>query len=202
MNFSQLRAELLARGFDYLATGDRDAHYINIAYLELCGLYLWPFLEESATGTAPLAISDLGTIEAVIDEDLQRELLPVEYRDLLAEYGDLSTSGTPEFYYVANPSGTLQVATFPVSTNTIGVQFYEVPAELTGTDTPVVPARYHDLIVDLAVTKAYRDSDNHGAAEALQAHVDRRVLQMVNSLFTQQVQGPDFQQVRGASSDW
>lgn len=201
MDFSELVDEVQARGFDYLSD-TRAGRYVNTAYLELCGLHQWPFLEESAIGTAPLAISDLGTIEAVIDQDLNRELFPVEYRDLLAAYGDLSTTGVAEFYYIANPSGTLTVATYPVTTNTIGVQFWEVPAELTGTDTPVVPARYHDLIVDLAVCRAYRDSDNHSAAEALQAHVDRRVLQMVNQLFAQQVQGPDFQQVRGASEDW
>jgi hypothetical protein len=149
-----------------------------------------------------LAISDLGTIETVVDSTRDVELLPAEYRDLIAAYGDLSTTGTAEFYYVANPSGTLQVATYPVTTNTIAVQYWEIPAELTSTDTPVVPARFHDIIVDLAVCRAYRDADNHGAAEALQAHVDRRVLQMVNQQFAQQVQGPDFQQVRGASQDW
>lgn len=201
MNFAALKTELLARGFDYLDT-TRQGYLINFAYLELCGLYHWPFLEESATGTAPLAISDLGTIEAVINADTDEELHPAEYRDLIAQYGDLAADGTPVFYYIANPSGTLQVATYPESTATIGVQYWEVPPELTGTDTPLVPDRFHDLIVDLAVIRAYRDSDNHAAAEALQAHVDRRVLQMVNSLFAQQLQGPDFQQVRGASEDW
>lgn len=201
MNFTELKTELVARGFDYLSS-TRQGYLVNWAYLELCGLHQWPFLEESATGVAPLAISDLGTIETVIDADRDVELLPVEYRDLVAAYGDLSVTGTAEFYYVANPSGTLQVATYPVSTATIGVQYWEVPAELTGTDTPVVPARFHDVIVDLAVCRAYRDNDNHAGAEALQAHVDRRVLQMVNQQFAQQVQGPDFQQVRGASLDW
>lgn len=201
MNYSELVDEYQARGFDLL--GDtRAGQHINWAYLELCGLHQWPFLEESATGTAPLSITDLGTIEAVVDLTRNVELFPVEYRDLIAEYGDLSTTGTPDFYYIANPSGTLQVATYPVTTNTIGVQYWEVPAELTGTDEPVVPARYHDIIVDLAVVRGYRDSDNHAAAEALQAHVDRRVQQMAVQQFTQQVQGPDFQQIRGASQDW
>lgn len=176
---------------------------INIAYLQLCGMYQWPFLEESAVGTAPLQITDLGTVEAVIvTSDSNRELVPAEWRWLVATYGDLSVDGTPEYYYVANPSGTLQVATYPESTETIGVQYFEIPAELTGTDTPVVPARYHDIVVDLAVCMAYRDSDNHGAAEALQAHVDRRVGQMVAEQFSQQVQGPGFQQIRAGSADW
>ena len=203
MNFAELVAELQARGFDDLdSDGTRAGRFVNAAYLELCGLHQWPFLEESATGVAPLALSDLGTIEVVLDLDRNVELAPREYRDLIADYGDLSTTGTAVFYYLANPSGTLQVATYPVSTNTIGVQYWEVPGDLTGTDTPVVPARYHDIIVDLAVCRAYRDSDNHAAAEALQAHVDRRVSQMVNQQFAQQIQGPGFVQIRAGSEDW
>lgn len=201
MNFAELKTELAARGFKGLSS-TRQGQFINWAYLELCGLHQWPFLENSATGTTPLAITTLGTIEAVIDEDRNVELLPVEYRDLVAEVGDLSTTGVASVYYIANPSGTLQVATYPVTTNTIGVQFYEVPAELTGTDTPVVPARFHDILVDLAVTRAYRNKDLFQQADALQAHIDRRVQQMAVEQFTQQIQGPDFQQIRGASEDW
>lgn len=204
MNFAELKAEVQARGFNHLdSDGTRAGRFVNTAYLGLCGMYQWPFLEESATGTAPLAISDLGTVEAVIvTSDSNRELTPSTYQWLVAEFGDLSTDGTPEYWYRANPSGTFQVATYPESSETIGVQYFEIPAELTGTDTPVVPARYHDILVDMAVCMAYRDSDNHAAAEALQAHVDRRVLQMVNQLFNEQIQGPGLMQIRAGSEDW
>lgn len=203
MNFSELKAELQARGFDMISD-TRAGRMINTAYLGLCGLYQWPFLEDSAVGTAPLQISDLGTIEAVIvTSDSNRELAPATFQWLISEFGDLSADGTPEYYYVANPSGSLQVAIYPEDSSvTIGVQYYEIPAELTGTDTPVVPTRFHDIIVDMAMIQAYRSRDNHGAAEGLQAHVDRRIAQMVAQQFTQQIQGPEFQQIRAGSEDW
>lgn len=88
MNFAELKTEVAARGFDHIDATRRGV-LINWAYLELCGLHTWPFLEDFATGTAPLSISDLGTIEAVMNTDLDVELQPAEYRDLVAEYGDL-----------------------------------------------------------------------------------------------------------------
>jgi hypothetical protein len=203
VNFSELKTELAARGFDYLSD-TRLGQYINQAVAELDETELWPYREESVTGTAPLAISDLGTIEQVINvSQSNRSLDPGEYGDLVAMFGDLSVDGTPSYYYVAWPSGVPTVATYPESSDTIGVQFYRVTGEMTGSsDTPAAPTRFHGLIVSIAVREAYRDSDNHQAAEALQAQIDRDLNRMRAALFTDQVQGASFIRIVAGSEDW
>lgn len=202
MNFAELVDELQARGFDYLSDA-RAGQLINWAVAELDETELWPFREASATGTAPLAITDLGTIEQVINVSQSNvSLEPAEYGELVATYGDLSTDGTPSCFYVAWPSGVPTVATFPESSDTIGVQYWRVTAELSGTDTPAAPERFHKLIVDMAAREAYRDSDNHAAAEGLQAQIDRDLARMRAALFTDQIQGPGFIRIIAGSADW
>lgn len=196
MNFSALKQELSDRGFSYLSDA-RLGNFINWARAELDDTDLWPYREAGVTGTAPLAISDLDTIEAVENTTQSVELLPAAWRDLLAFYGDLTTSGAPLYYYLAEPAGVLEVATYPTNSDTIGVQYWRVTPDLSaGTDIPLAPTRFHKTIVDIAVRLAYRDADNHQAAEALQAEIDRDVMRMRTTLGVQQVQGPDFIQVR------
>jgi hypothetical protein len=189
VNFSELKTELSDRGFSYLSD-TRLGRYINNARAELDDTDLWPYREEFTTGAAPLSISDLGTIEAVLDERDQ-PLIPGEYRDLVSVFGDISTAGTPTHYYIANPSGTLQVATYPTSSETIQVQYWEVTPDLSlSSDTPLAPTRFHKLIVDMAVRECYRDADNHEAAEALQVQIDRDLWRMREALLVQTTQGP------------
>lgn len=201
MTYAELKAELAARGFDFLDA--RLGTYINSAAAELDETELWPYREDFEVGTAPLAISDLGTIEQVINTSRSSlSLDPAEYGDLVAWYGDLSVDGTPTYFYVAWPSGVPTVATFPESTDTISVQYYRVTAEMVGAaDTPASPSRWHKLIVDMAVREAYRDSDNHGAAEGLQVQIERDLARMRNALFSAQVQGPGFVRIVAGSED-
>jgi hypothetical protein len=202
VDFSELIDELQARGFSYLSD-TRAGQYINWARSQLDDMYLWPYRETSVTGTSALSISDLGTIEAVLNTTQQVPLQPADYRSLLEWHGDLSVSGDPVYYYVAWPSGTPTVATYPSNSDTIGVQYYKVTADLTGTDDPAAPTRFHGLIVDLAAAKAYRDSDNFQAAEALQADINRQVAVMVDALFDQTIQGPSaYQQITYSAGDW
>jgi hypothetical protein len=101
--------------------------------------------ENSATGVAPLAISDLGTIEMVVNSTGD-PLMPFEWSELVEMFGDLSTTGTAFAYYTGTPSGTTEVATYPVDTTSITVQYYKVSDDLTGTQTPTtIPARFHKV---------------------------------------------------------
>lgn len=204
MNFQNLKDELAARGFDHL-TDTRLGQYVNWARGELDDMFRWPYREKSVTGVAPLTVADLGVIEAVTNETQHYTLRPYPFGGLLEDFGDLSLTGTPSFYYVAWPSGVPVVATYPASTQTIGVQYWQVPPDLgAGSDTPLAPRRFHGLLVDLAVRRAYRDRDNHEAAETLQKEIDRQVQVMVAALLGgQQVQGAaSYAQVTGAAEDW
>lgn len=198
MNFGELRTEFLARGFDYLSTTRAD-RYINQAYGELCEMERWPFLEKTTTGAAPLTISDLGAVASVLDADRNAKLNYIDRRTLFDIYKDLSTTGEPRWYYIEDGK-TLK--TYPVG-GTLNVRYWIVPAELSGdTDAPVVPTRFHNLIVDLAVRRAYIDSDNFEAAQALQAEADRGMTVMAQSLLAQQHGGQDFIVDVDNAMDW
>jgi hypothetical protein len=203
VTYDQLVQELSDRGFAHLSAARRGT-YINNARAELDRMYLWPWREKSVTGTSPLAISDLGPIEAVVNTSISSyPLQKVDYRTLLENYGDLSISGTPSYYYVATPSGTPEVATFPSNTNTIGVQYWRVTPDLTTGQSPASPSEAHYVIVDLAARQAYNDNDEFFSASMVQQEVDRKVQQLLLNYPVGQADGPDaFVGVTGASLDW
>lgn len=204
MTFAELKAELVARGFDSLST-TRQGYLINNARAELDRMFLWPWREKSESGPAPLSIADLGTIEAVTNTSVagSPRLQRADYRTLLDSYGDLSTSAAPEFYYVAWPSGTPEVATFPTNSDDIGVQYWRVTPDLTGVEEPASPDQAHYLIVDLAVRRAYRDNDEHDNAAALQPEIDNAVQQLLEQYPPGIADGPDaYVGVSFQSEDW
>jgi hypothetical protein len=198
LTFTDMETELAARGFT-ISTA-RAGVLVNRAYQRLVGLQRWPFREASGEGTAPLDVTDLGQIEAVTNETQQYPLELVSYDDLLEWYGDLTTTGNPLYAYRAYVDSIPVVATYPTNTDTIGVQYWKFPTELSGVQVPIVPARYQLLIVEIASVMAERERGNHDAANALQVEVDRQVAEMVDELLPQQE--PQFQSISFASEDW
>lgn len=209
MNLTTLRAEFLARGFQHLdAAGvtTRQDQYLNAGRADLDRMFLWPWREKVATGAGTgVAISDLGPIELVQNTSLSSSpIARADQQSLTDTYGDLTISGTPIAYYVAWASGTPTVKTYPSSTNTISVQYFKVTPDLTaGSDTPASPAEAHMTIVDLAVRRAYNDSDNFFSASMIQSEIDRAVQALLVQYPPRIPDGPDaFVGVTGASSDW
>lgn len=202
MTFDELVDEVQARGFAHISDA-RVGRWVNAAVWELHGMLDWPFLEKSVTGTAPLTVSDLGTVELVTDETNDLPLQHCPWRTLKERHGDLSESGNPEWFYIAWPSGTPAIATYPVSSSvTIGVQYWRATPSLSGSNTPAAPERFHDIYVDIAVRNAYPDSDNNNEAAKLQGKITGRISQMVDELIGAQTAGPnDYQQMTGASVD-
>lgn len=192
MDFAALKAELVARGFDSL-TSARQGTLINQARAEFDRSFLWPWRESSATGTSPLVISDLGTIEKVINtSNSSAPLAKVDYQSLVEAYGDLSLSTTPLYYYVAWPNGVPEVCTYPANSDTIGVQYWKVTPDLSAdSDTPASPSECHYVIVDMAVRRAYRDNDDHEAAAALQPEIDNAISQLLQQYGNGTADGPD-----------
>lgn len=190
--FATLKTELQDRGFDHL--GDtRRGTYINDAYHELCELEEWPFLIATSTGTAPLTVSDLREVVMVTDTTNDRILRGVDERTLREWYPDLPDSADPEWYWL---DGTTTLRVYPLdTTSSLSVRYIKVPADLTGTDTPVVPTRYHSLIVDLAQVRALslnRSTDERAnLAAALRGEVDRKVEVMREVLMGRRLDFPD-----------
>jgi hypothetical protein len=103
------------------------------------------------------------------------------YRELLSDFGDVSTTGggSPWFWYRASPGGVPTVATFPVTTATIGVQYYSVSADFSsGSDVPDAPSRWHGLIALIAKRMAHAEKGDRATADSIQVEVDRWVQRM------------------------
>lgn len=192
MNFSDLTTELSDRGFSHLSP-TRLGRYINRAMHRIDGMYRWPYREDSGIGIPPLIIATLGQVEAVTNQSQSDyPLVESSYKDLTEWFGDLTTSGTPIYWYRAYVDGDPIIATYPISdTDTIGVQFWQIFADLTGTNIPAMPTRYHPLIVDMAVMMAYRDMDAHAMAEAMRPEINQQILEMMEDMLPQQ--DPGFQ---------
>lgn len=203
MNFETLQDEFYARGFDYLdqtAAGQaRAKRWLNQAHQELCEIERWPFLKTTASGAAPLTIADLGAVESV--RDTAQSSASLEWKDLrglAGSYGDLTTTGSPRWFYIDENV----IRTYPVG-GTLTVTYWQVPADMSAdADLPVVPTRFHDLIVDMAVLRAYKDADNFVAAGALGQMVDQALDRMRLSLLGQQHTGHDTIAIHAGSGDW
>lgn len=174
------------RGFDYLNDGGtglaRVKRWINDAYHEICQTADWPFLETTTSSSAPVTLTDLRKVLTVHDATNRQPLRPTTRKWIIATFGEnASTSGYPRFYYVENQV----VRAYPVS-GTITVYYLKFPTDLSANgDTPVVPTRFHDLIVDGAVKRAYEDSDNFQEAQLLGQQISARLENMRSTLLSE-----------------
>jgi hypothetical protein len=105
---------------------------------------------------------------------------------LLTCSGRCRRSATSQYYYV--DAGSI-VRAFPVG-GTLAVRYIKVPTDLSaGTDTPVVPTRFHTLIVDGAVRRGLVDMSGFQDAEAVEAERQRGLAVMRATLVVQTHRG-------------
>jgi hypothetical protein len=194
MNFNALTQEVVDRGWDYIKTA-RIERFVNRSYQRLCARMAWPFLEETTTGTSPLAVTDLRHVLSVSAEE------PLDYidrRQLVANDADLSGTGSAQWWYLEG--GSLKV--YPADTATITVRYLKKPADLSGTDEPLIPSDFHDLIVDGAVVLCLKDDDEYGEARELEADLERGIAEMAHALMNRNYQDADSVQRTGAPGDY
>ena len=179
----------------------RQGYLINRSYQEMAGAADYPWLEATSTGVAPLSITDLRTIESVVDTTAQVRLAPLDRRHIMESDYTLTTTGTPSWYYLTTGS---TVAVYPANTtDSLSVRYWKIPTDLTGSVEPGFPARFHHLIVDGAVYYAYLDSDNFEAASGTREHwmLGRRDMDE-QLLVGQHDQPDDYVVVVAGSEDW
>lgn len=180
MTLKELEAEVKARGFEYEGE-TRIRRWINRAYREVVDHKPWPFLTATKEGTAPLEVSDFGHAIAVVDLTADTSLRYADFNRVVLGDPDLSETGSPVYWYTTD--GTT-IAVHPANTDhTIKVTYVKVASRLTkDEDEPIVPEDYQDVIVDGAVAKAYKPSDNFEAMQFVRQEFDRGLKQMVHAL--------------------
>lgn len=184
--WADLRTELAARGYDYLPTTRLD-RFLNRGAAMLYDEYPWHFLEETATGSAPLTIDDLGQVLSVVNTTTGDELSNEDERYITRIDPDGNSTGNPTSWYLKD--GAINV--YPNTVASLTVRYIGAPADFTtDTDEPPVPQRYRNLITDAAVILALKDNDEYAAASEALVLWDREVTKMRSRLYNQNLQGP------------
>jgi hypothetical protein len=189
VDFQDIYQEVFNRGFHYLDDSGtelaRVKQWVNDAYSEICEIEDWPFLETTATGNAPLALTRCRNVESVVNTTDGIPLTWAPRRWVIDIFGTVP-AGTPRWWYLewsATDTATVNVA--PTAVDGLSVRLFQHPVALSADgDTPVIPARFHWLIVEGAVAKAYRDADQYQEAQA----VEMRLAEGINSMRTQLLQ--------------
>ena len=169
-DFATMQTEVFGRGFDYLndaGTGlTRVKRWINDAMHQVDEMERWDYLFTTVAGAPPLTIADLRTVEDVVA--LSGLPLPEQDRRILSNvFGDLTNAGTAAYWY---RSSATQVSVYPVNAANITVRYWKFGPDLvSGTDAPLMPDRFRPVIVELACSKAFRDSgDRNQSNDCLQ----------------------------------
>lgn len=188
MNLGTIRAEVQARGFDYLSTA-RCTTLINIAVNEICSYMPWPFMETSVgPSTSPLTITDLGWVLSVVDSQSDISLARSDRRSILGQDADLSETGTPVVYWLENNTITVWPGS---SVDTVTVRYVKVPTDLSAdADVPLIPTGFHDLIVHGTVLQAQLDNDMIQSYQITRQVWQTRIDQMVQAIMGRDLGGP------------
>ncbi len=177
--FATLRADFFARGFDYMNDAGaglvRTKELLNQAYLELCEEDYWPFLSTTNTAVVPpQVLTDVREIRSVTypGGGPGYKLWHKPLDEVLEEYGENTTTGSPLWWYLDSNGAAPEDPTFrvyPVSTATLTVRYWKVPAELVAdADEPIIPNRFRRYIVEGMVRVAAAE-DSPEAARAAEA---------------------------------
>lgn len=201
MTLDDARTALQERGFDELSDTRLD-EILNLAKNQFEDVFPFPWLEDTATGTAPLTIDDLKAVLYVVDTSNRVELMGVPAQQVVSDLDPIvATTGQPVVWW-QNGANVLEV--YPASTSVqLSVRYVKESPELSlDADTPLIPARYHATWVDLAAVRAYLDGDNPEAAAQLRAVVAQDLQAIVSRFATVNRQNGLFQSIRGYSEDW
>lgn len=200
-DFATLQSDIFARGFQPLNDAGTGLamvkRMINDSMHRIDSRFPWLYRNTTTTGAAPLTIADLGQIESVTDVAGKRTVQPADRRDLRRWYGDLTTSGTPLYYYI---TGGTQINLYPASTSlTLTVDYWKVAPDLSASgDAPLMPDRYRPVIIEDVVFKLARVRRDPDTAQIAQAARDEILGEMMRELLSPQLQATqDFVEMVG-----
>lgn len=181
--------------------------YLNHSYMMFCVREPWPFLEKLLTTTFTAsqaqqftATTDVKQVLSLINTTKGYPLDParpeVIYKDYVA---NLTQAGTPFYYYTpvvntAAPMGKqVHVYPQPSSADAVQMRYIYIPALLTaGTDVPVIPERFHRILVFGALWQAYRLEDDPQSGDEYETMFEEGIQQARNDLWDSQYDRPDY----------
>lgn len=185
MTFKELQEEVIARGFENIATDTggeaRIKRWINQSYREVIDHRAWAFLEATKEGKAPLAIADLGHVLSISNLTNETLLTFMERAALLHWDPALTGVGVGNRWYLESGNS---IHVYPTDAeSTYLVRYLKEVADLVANgDEPVVPSAYHGVIEDGAVLRAYKTTDNFQAGQFVRTEFNNGLKSMVKGL--------------------
>jgi hypothetical protein len=185
VTFKELQEEVIARGFENIATDTggeaRIKRWINQSYREVIDHRAWAFLEATKEGKAPLAIADLGHVLSISNLTNETLLTFMERAALLHWDPALTGVGVGNRWYLESGNS---IHVYPTDAeSTYLVRYLKEVADLVANgDEPVVPSAYHGVIEDGAVLRAYKTTDNFQAGQFVRTEFNNGLKSMVKGL--------------------
>lgn len=192
MNFGQMQTECLAYGFGDSAYRSRFKAWLNDA--QRLTLRRVPIRETwsrstvtTTSGTKTYTLpTDLVGIRSLTDSASNVPLDPIDPRwlDTIT-----ASSGTPRTYAL-DDTGLVLYPT-PDGAYSLLLRYVANPADMAAdTDTPLIPAAHHDLLISYAVSRAYRSEDDDQRAQTLMSDYERGVAQLADDRLSEVQDGP------------
>jgi hypothetical protein len=202
VNLAEAQQAVRDRGFDYLADS-RLTLMLNTAKDIFEDLYEWPWLQFMFFDQpTPLPMPDLKFILNVKVAATKDELLGLDLRQVYQDATDPLQPGTPEYWWIFSQLGMTWLRVWPGDGTNVDVVYTADSVPLVNPDdTPLIPARYHPLWIDLAVCEGYKDSDNFPAAQALRLDVNMRITDVIGRFEVRNRQHSPFMSIRNWSED-
>jgi len=186
---------------------------LNEAYFDVVTREPWPFLEKTVSITVPSGttkitnnasvspqITDLNTVLSFNDDTNKIVMIPERADVVEKNYMWAGSTNTPYLYYFVGEDMYIYPG---ASGQTIYRLYYtRIPTAATTTsDTFLIPARHHSIIVYGALVKAFLVNDDPQAS-VFQNLFEARYQQMRNDLWVQQYDRTERVHILSDSYDW
>lgn len=210
MNLGEIRARVQMRFRDsgVVVTDDQTDDHIEAAYRAFLRYARWPFLIEQQTFSvaANSRLVDvgkeiIGSLESIYDDTNERllQFMPPQDKwrfDLFLQQ-QTGSRGAVFFRVVGS---NLFLIPKPNTDCDLMVFYFTEPASMGDNDEPEIPVRYHEALVVGALAKAYRDDENHQAADGAQAEFEAIMQQAMQELIVGEASSIRAQMGAGAGS--
>lgn len=200
MKVEEIKTALKRYGFD---DSDPLLLWINSAYHEIENAYAhWSWLEtEEVVETEAGEFNTVGLINRIIKvRDITneavgggegRDLEYIDRRELMREYPNLLTKGTPELFTIIG-SNKIQVVSVPQTKRKFRVTYIkELPDLALDTDIPLVPVKNHYTIVRGAAYVALQAENEEERAASAQGQFESDLDKMISNDQRRQIGEPD-----------
>jgi len=212
VTLDDMYTEMELYGFDDL-DDDQKLLLLNEAYFDIATREPWPFLEDVAPITVPAAqsqitnnalvtgnVTNLNSVLSFIDTTNSITMTPERGDVIEKEYVVAAYTGTPTKYYFVGD----ELFVYPPTDSVINYRLYytKTPVAATTTsDTFLIPARHHSIIVYGALVKAFLVNDDPQSA-VFQNMFEARYQQMRADVWMNQYDRPERIGVITDSYDW